>query len=530
MLKVLLADDEPIILQGLIALIDWEKEGCEIAGTVPSGRLALEFLRQNKVDLILADIQMPEMSGIELLESVRTRRLSDASFVILSGHNDFAYAQKAIRWGCMDYILKPVQKNELLAVVRKVAGMRRSHETQQRYNRQMEKAHLARSVIALLSGKYDAMNLEEIQNQLRLTQGIRYIDIEVDVQAMPGKLDHDEMRLLQRELYRACLDYLGEERSDYCFFDIARQQEEYDIGFLYCREMAGDAGEDAENRFLHDFLEALRGRMNVPVVMFVGNAVDRLTDLQESYRTAMVVKSFRDFNASRTISWYEKEVVPEASGPVLCKELLDALVAAIEQNDGDAIDSNAERLYEEINRMAMDAEMVNLNISYLLFQLIHLAISRDDKVNQEEIMQYISDNAFDRSAMRGSEAHFKWFARQYAEYLIQLSSQTSRGILPEIEREIQERYAENLTLKELGKKYFVNSAYLGQLFHKKYNQSFRDYLNSVRIEKAAALLLHSDKKIYEIAESVGYRDLDYFINRFIASKGCTPARFRKQNN
>ena len=113
---------------------------------------------------------------------------------------------------------------------------------------------------------------------------------------------------------------------------------------------------------------------------------------------------------------------------------------------------------------------------------------------------------------------------------LQLSSQTSRGILPEIEREIQERYAENLTLKELGKKYFVNSAYLGQLFHKKYNQSFRDYLNSVRIEKAAALLLHSDKKIYEIAESVGYRDLDYFINRFIASKGCTQARFRKQNN
>ena len=167
---------------------------------------------------------------------------------------------------------------------------------------------------------------------------------------------------------------------------------------------------------------------------------------------------------------------------------------------------------------------------YLLFQLIHLAISRDDKVNQEEIMQYISDNAIDSSAMRGSEAHFRWFARQYAEYLIQLSSQTSRGILPEIEREIQERYAENLTLKELGKKYFVNSAYLGQLFHKKYNQSFRDYLNGVRIEKAAALLLHTDKKIYEIAESVVYRDLDYFINRFIASKGCTPARFRKQNN
>ena len=83
--------------------------------------------------------------------------------------------------------------------------------------------------------------------------------------------------------------------------------------------------------------------------------------------------------------------------------------------------------------------------------------------------------------------------------------------------------------KELGKKHFVNSAYLGQLFHKKYNQSFKDYLNNVRIEKATLLLIHTDKKIYEIADSVGYRDLDYFINRFISMKGCTPARFRKQN-
>ena len=94
---------------------------------------------------------------------------------------------------------------------------------------------------------------------------------------------------------------------------------------------------------------------------------------------------------------------------------------------------------------------------------------------------------------------------------------------------MQENYAENLTLKELSKKYYVNSAYLGQLFRKQYGQSFKDYLNIYRIEQAVLLLLHTDKKIYEVAEAVGYHDLDYFVNRFISAKGCTPAKFRKKD-
>ena len=87
----------------------------------------------------------------------------------------------------------------------------------------------------------------------------------------------------------------------------------------------------------------------------------------------------------------------------------------------------------------------------------------------------------------------------------------------------------NLTLKYLGDKYFINSAYLGQLFHKKYGCSFKDYLNNYRIEKAVSLLLTTDMKTYEIAEAVGYKDVDYFVNKFITVKGCTPVRYRKQN-
>jgi two-component system response regulator YesN len=173
-------------------------------------------------------------------------------------------------------------------------------------------------------------------------------------------------------------------------------------------------------------------------------------------------------------------------------------------------------------------EVMRLNINYLLFQLLHLASELDDSVNQEEILRMISEGTFEAGILRGSKAHLCRVACEYGDYLAQMRKDSSRGILGKVEKEIRERYAENLTLKEFGEKYYLNGAYLGQLFRKKFGQSFKDYLNNCRIEQACHLLLRTDKKIYQIAEMVGYRDLDYFVNRFISVKGCTPAKFRKQ--
>ena len=106
LLKVLLVDDEPFILQGLKILIDWEQEGFEVVKTAANGEEALEYLRGEQVDLIIADIKMPVVTGLELLEKIRGEKISDAHFVILSGYADFEYARKAIRYDCTDYIFE----------------------------------------------------------------------------------------------------------------------------------------------------------------------------------------------------------------------------------------------------------------------------------------------------------------------------------------------------------------------------------------------------------------------------------------
>ena len=526
MLRVLLVDDEPFILQGLKVLIDWKKAGFEIAATAANGSEALDFLKENKVDLIISDINMPVITGLELLKKIREEKISDAYFIILSGYADFSYAQQAIRYECTDYVLKPVEREGLINVLQKIVAMSDFEEQKTQTDRNMERAYLARNVISVILGKYDSMNLECIKSHMHLSEGVRYIEVQLDYQKMQEEITDEEKRVYQRKLFDACLEFLKEDEG-HCVFDVSGHEKIYDIGLVYCDSMA-EKSQLSEREYLENFLSYLRGVVQLPVIMLVGKKVTDISNIAKSYSATCVLRSFQGFRVKKSIYYYEEEVQVTSGGIVLCKKSLDALLGSVEQNDQVEIRKNVEVFYDEMQNMGITGETMNLNINYLLFQLIHLATEQDDCVNQKEILRIISESTFEEGIMRGSKAHLALFACEYGDYLTQLRKKMSRGVLGEVEKEIRDHYTENLTLKGLSEKYFVNSAYLGQLFTKKYGCSFKDYLNNYRIDKAATMLIRTDQKIYQIAEAVGYHDLDYFVNRFITAKGCTPAKFRKQ--
>ena len=171
MLKVLLVDDEVFIAQGLEKLIDWQAEGYEIAAVCQNGQEALDYLRENRVDLVIADVMMPVMTGLELLETVKREKISDASFVILSGYGEFAFAQQALRYGCMDYLLKPIERDDLLAILRRSGNVSENARMEQKY----EQEYLTRRLIALLYGRATEQDLSYIRAHMRLSPGVRYI-------------------------------------------------------------------------------------------------------------------------------------------------------------------------------------------------------------------------------------------------------------------------------------------------------------------------------------------------------------------
>ncbi|MBR4758668.1 MAG: response regulator [Lachnospiraceae bacterium] len=372
-MKVLIVDDEPFITQGLSLLIDWEKEGFEIAACLENGNQALDFLEKNEVDVVLTDIRMPECSGLELMEQAKSRELTKAYFVIMSGYDDFGYAQQAIRMGCLDYLLKPVDPDELVEIMRKISHTEEEKQMEQQRLAEIESAYLGRNMVAKLIGTYDS------------------------------------------------------------------------------------------------------GRYT------------RIT-----------------YN-----------------------ELMDELVQAIELDDVRKIHDLVYEFYIEVKEKNLTEETVNFNISYLLYQLIRIATEQDPEVNHEEIMTFISESSFERSLVWGNSECMISFCCEYAKYIAQLRSQSAHSVLNDVEKEIREHYAENISLRELSRKLYINNAYLGQMFKKKYGVSFKDYLTDYRINQAAKMLVSSDRKIIDIAEDVGYKDSDYFVQKFIERMGCTPSKYRR---
>ncbi len=526
-LRVMLVDDEPFILEGLTVLIDWEKEGCVIVKTASNGQEAYEYLKENEVDLIIADIKMPVMTGLELLERIRTEKISDAYFAILSGYNDFSYAKKAIHYACMEYMVKPVGKDNLLELLSKTIKKKELVVQERARQKTFQRSYLVQNLSALIRGKGGSVELEYVKDNMAFSKGVRYVQIVFENQDSLSECSDNEMWEIQELMYDNCKRFLKEDEA-FCIKDSFGSEGNYDISLLYCSRMALE-------RFmtLEQFMEALLAetgkQIGISLNLLVGKEVDDVARISNSYSSACVLKAFQGFRQQKKIYYYEEEVQMNQNKVVLCKQSLDRLIQSVEQNDRIAINSSVDELYAEMENMGMSADVITMNTNYLLFQLIHLAVEQDESVDQEEVMLYISNNSVESDIVRGGRTHLRRFACEYAEYLIQLRKNVSRGVLLDVEREVRENFAENLTLKDLSKKYYVNSSYLGQIFRKKYGQSFKDYLSNYRINEAAQLLLKTDKKISLIAEEVGYHDTDYFISRFIEQKGCTPAKYRKSS-
>ena len=526
MLKVILVDDEPFNLQGLSVLIDWNSLGFEVSATFSNGKEALDYLRKNEVNLVITDIKMPVMNGIELLRAMREQRVTQADCIILSGYSEFEYAQQAIQYNCMGYMLKPVDKFELMSLLRRVSEKHVQYEENEDEKENLESAYLARNVISLLVGKFDEENIKYVSNHMTVSDNVRFIDMEFGTDDMEND-EENNIKIMQRKVYQAGREILKEDKT-HLIFDVSRDEDSYDIAMVFCDCMASDRGYTEEG-FFEWFHNELQKKTNVPIKMYVGKGVTGIRNISKSYYTVRILKSSEAFRDHKDINYYDDMASVNQAGVVLCKPCLDNLISIIEKNEKEKIKDSVEDLYREMRGLGLTSETLNLNINYFLFQLIHLATQQDDEVNQEEILHFISESTFHEGVMRGSSEHMTSFAGEYADYLSQLRKNLSGGVLQDIEKEIHNNYAENLSLRELGKKYYLNSSYLGQVFRKKYGQSFKDYLTMYRINEAAGLLLKTDKKINIIAEEVGYKDSDYFIRKFIEIKGCTPSKYRKNN-
>jgi two-component system response regulator YesN len=505
MYSILIVDDEKAIRENLSKAIPFDEYGFFIGGTAANGAEALELLPVLKPDMILLDVCMPVMDGLGFLKELKKTEYSDTIVIMLSGYSDFEYAKKAMRYGAKGYVTKPVDE-EILPLLTEMNQELRKSSYQRLRKTQMDDLRLlnmlynGKSWDRSIFGKYILVHciilkatvddgednpysivqncmenlLKEYGNCLFRTKGciLTYL--------IPKEIFHyyDE----SEEIFAKHLLYLLREEKLQC-------------SLLLDKEVFGNS----DSAFREDYNANLYTMMTE--VFYGKTGVIDITKLAKNNRVERL---------NREEYFMEQ----------LRRYLLELDKASI-QREFDA-------LMEEIEGIRLRIEYIqeiNFRIYYLLADTIasESSNSREEPIlTPPEWLDYIYFYTFDKWKMlqlSGIEEAFR--------YIESRRSIANLGVCGNIIEYVHRHFREPITLQQVAENFYMNSAYLGQIFQKATGESFKRYVNNLRIAEAKRLLKQTDGLIYEIAYQVGYVESKYFIEKFVAHVGMSPTEYRK---
>ncbi|WP_110930746.1 response regulator transcription factor [Paenibacillus bouchesdurhonensis] len=516
MYTVMIVDDEPKLRLGLQTLIPWQELGYEIMGTAANGNEALRVDEEQIPDVILVDIRMPGMDGLQLLQEIR-RRGWDTHAIVLSGYADFEYARQALQYGVEGYLLKPVNKEELSALLQKLHQQISADRLEKQVHQDAKSPEWA--VYSLLSGSHDLANVS-IDN-LAKSLGMDWPKYQIVLISFPGLHPEEDERIRSfRE--RLVTAYAADGQSLVLYFA------PYTV-LLLANTLVGDFG----RADLYRELQMLSGEIRTHMDVAAGETVLALDQITNSFRTArsLLERSFF-YDKGRVLTLETPESYRQAPSSSKDTSLLDGEEVSFRLYY--LVDvGHAEGIHSLLDEVAAQMAIIGKGETEIRERFFYLA---------NETLRKVSPRLWSESIYPGEPAQFlagiysQRFIRDLVGYvtavmerLARCADYTSRDnemrrLLDFIER----HYYENLRLEMLAGLFNYSSSYLGQLFKSHTGEYFNAYLDRVRIDKAKELLTQG-LKVYEVAEKVGYSNVNYFHNKFKKLEGQSPSSYQKKS-
>lgn len=524
MLKALIVDDEPRVRKGIAKLIDWQALGYVLCGEAEDGGEAYEILCREKCELCITDIRMPEVDGLELIRRVRQNPGLNVKFVILSAYNDFIYAQTAMKHGVKDYILKPIDENALTEVLQRIAGEIRWEQHQEAGYRQGQDAFAGKACIRLVQGDMTAAEAEEAMRLLNLKEKGVYHCILLDVGFGEeyGAADADESRNAVKSAWNAVKNVIGSafERR---VFEVDSNR----IGILADDELL-KRFEGGIREFAGELQTAVEsGRKGRGSVLVGEKAADVLL-LKDSFKTAMHAQDCRFVSGNSGVIFYEDIRNVKFHYVIEEHELFKKLDKAVEAGNEKDIGIGVDFIFHYFHSRVIAPECVKASVINFCVELAKRISNRNGDMD-EILVKHARLFNFEIRTMTAARLKqlLVAYCQDCSEKLARNSEKSSLGLKRRIEEYVMANFKEDITIKTVASEFYMNPAYLGQVFRKAFGMYFHEYLNSVRMEEAKRLLKRTDFKVYEIAAMVGYTNADYFSSKFEALVGMTPLQYRK---
>lgn len=501
MRKVMLVEDEELILMGIHSIIDWEGLDMQVIHMAHNGREALQMVKEEPVDIIVSDINMPVMNGLEFLKELRMED-ERTRCILLTGYDEFEYARKAISLDVEDYILKPIDEEKLAEVLRN-AAVKLSGLDERNAADINENAGWLNFLGGRLQeeemGKYLEVLLQNFDG------GVMYAaSMKLNVESMKGARLTDILVELQNEEQVRTV-YLSPDRLLLLVMMNNQDEEE-------CLRILG---------MMQSRLESVYGILSY---IGLGTAFTDIRMLPSAYQEA------RRLDRYQIIEGYGSCISP---GQIRSRISTDSVFdeaglrkLILQKNQNEARDY-LEALF--ISNMKGEADVDNLYQMCLKIALLLSEIQSEYNLKDNENIQNLPGMAaqiFQAEDLSVIKTMFIGAAAEIITYLHESDSQYT-PVVKQILTEVQEHYEEDMNLKTLSYKYHMNASYLGQIFQKEVGCSFAQYLSNTKNAAAKDLILNTNMKIHDIAEKVGYTDTSYFYRKFKQCYGVSPASLRE---
>lgn len=533
-MKVVIADDEIRICKLIEKLIDWDGLGIKIIGQVSNGIDAFNIIISEKPDIVITDIRMPGLDGLELIKKVREADIK-TSFIIISGYKQFEYAQNAVRYGVEDYLLKPINRDELYNIIVKLRN-RYIENTEKVEDEEKLKIRLANSIeklrkqfLATLLNNYDkfsSMSLDQINKeyQFEFAEGcFQIIAFKLDKKNL-GNIHDNYEELILDKLSSMVKNGLNDSCKE---IELIKWNSRVVCLLNYTHEVAS-----IMINYYKRVFEKLQNYLEISeyfhVTMGIGSVENNFNNIGQSINTALnCIKCRVVLGMDRIIDLSKYSFTSINIQDVITSEKEKEFMHFIEGFDKDGL---KEWIYDVFNKITIKlqkdplllfkacsrivniffATMKMLNIESEEFTSDKILKKIDECRNPKEIQQYIFE-----------------FINEYVDVFIWSKKMQENKPIRLAKQYVMENYMNSISLEDVADIVHLNPIYFSVMFKKEVGINFVDFLINYRLEIAKKLLKEDKYNISQVAYMVGYKDAKYFSKLFAKVVGIKPSEYKK---
>jgi len=523
MYKLVIIDDEFEQVNGMRNFIEWNKHDIEVVDVAYTGKDGLDILKKHEPDIAIIDIQMPYMSGLEVIENANSLGLK-TKMIILSGHDDFTFAQKAIKLNASNYLLKPCSAEDILQEVLKTKNIIENEVSKtnlfQKYQKSFNnyRLYLKEGLIKnLLDNKLrnpDTFIDEKVKYEINLNES----------KTILGIIRFDEIESIYGSHSNESFDYTVIGILDQLHKGLTNLNE-YEIVFHYDDFVIITSDSISRSEFISlitNLYTDLQSSMEFSFSVGISGRVSSLLELHIAYNQALSAIEDAVFIGEK-IGIYKSDMIESHYEYFYSFSLERDLFSLIENINKNDIEKSVNMFLE--GHQTDNQQFIKKITLNLIANLHKFCASKN--LDSDDITSF-SSRCFDKILESTSLEEIRDTIISLFDYIITGIGEYENVnvLIQKAIKLIAERYSQNLNLKTIAEELQISPAYLSVLFKKETVQNFVDYLNNFRIERAKELLKDVTLKNYEIAYKVGFQDEKYFFKLFKKYTGLTASQYR----